>query len=186
MKAERSFPKKRYTINPRHLKFAQVLAVAAAALVFLAARDSDFFYVSRVIDGDTIKLSNGEKVRLIGIDTPETYFSDKLLRDSRRSRKDVKTIQGMGGRSTEFVKTLVGGKRVRLEYDVQKRDRYKRLLAYVYLEDGTFVNGRIVEEGYAQVMTIPPNVKYADHLARLQKAARENKKGLWANGGTLP
>jgi micrococcal nuclease len=82
-----------------------------------------------------------------------------------------------------FTKSLCEGKNVRLEFDGQKRDRYKRLLAYVYLEDGIFVNAKILEEGYGQVMTIPPNVKYAEYFLRLQETARENNKGLWSDAG---
>jgi micrococcal nuclease len=85
----------------------------------------------------------------------------------------------MGKEAAAFTKQLVEGKKVRLELDVQKRDKYKRLLAYAYLEDGTFVNAKIVEEGYAQVLTIPPNVKHADTFLKLQREAREKHKGLW-------
>lgn len=144
-----------------------------------AIAGSDNVYVSRVVDGDTLKLSNRERVRLIGIDTPELHYSEKLLRDSRKSGKDIKTIQALGAKAAEFTKALCEGKKVRLEFDVRKKDRYGRLLAYVYLEDGTFVNQKIIEEGYAQVMTIPPNVKYADRFLQLQREAREKGKGLW-------
>ena len=139
-----------------------------------------FFSVKRVVDGDTLKLSDNQKVRLIGVDTPEFYYSDKLLRDVKRSRLDVNTIREFGRQASDFTKSLCKGKRVRLEFDAEKRDKYDRLLAYVYLEDGTFVNARILEEGYGQVMTIPPNVKYAEYFLKLQKKARENNKGLWA------
>jgi micrococcal nuclease len=91
----------------------------------------------------------------------------------------------MGARASEFTKSLVSGRKVRLEFDVERRDRYGRLLAYVYLEDGTFVNARIIEEGYGQVMTIPPNVKYADRFLELQRDARQARKGLWGEGGGL-
>ena len=139
-------------------------------------------YVTRAIDGDTIKLSTGEHVRLIGIDTPESRYNTKLERDAARSRKDMKAIINMGKEASNFTRHLVEGERVRLEFDVQKRDKYGRLLAYVYLEDGTFVNAKIMEEGYAQVMTIPPNIKYADLFLKLQQDARKNGKGLWKNG----
>ncbi|MBI4974842.1 MAG: thermonuclease family protein [Candidatus Omnitrophica bacterium] len=145
-----------------------------------APSQDKFLYVRRVIDGDTIKLSDGQKVRLIGIDTPESYYSDKLLRDSKRSRKDIKTILKLGKRASSFTRELCLGKKVRLEYDVVKKDRYGRTLAYVYLENGTFVNAKILEEGYAQVMTVPPNVKYADYFLRIQGEARDKNKGLWS------
>ena len=123
------------------------------------------YEVQRVIDGDTIKLSNGETVRYIGINTPETKHPQK-------------PVEHYGREASEANKKLVGGKRVRLEFGVQKRDKYGRLLAYVYTGD-TFVNAWLVENGYAQVMTIPPNVKYKDLFLKLQEEARENRRGLW-------
>jgi endonuclease YncB( thermonuclease family) len=137
-------------------------------------------YVKRVIDGDTIQLETGERVRLIGIDTPEMHESNKLYRDSQRTRQDTATIQELGRRAYEFTKKLVENQRVSLEFDVEKYDKYKRLLAYVYLKkDGMFVNAEIIKQGYASLMTIPPNVKYADLFLKLYQEARLNKRGLW-------
>jgi micrococcal nuclease len=135
--------------------------------------------VKKVIDGDTLQLESGERVRLIGIDTPEMHESNKLYRDSQRTKEDITTIQKLGKRAYEVTKKLVEGKRVSLEFDVEKYDKYKRLLAYVYLKDGTFVNAEIVKQGYASLMTIPPNVKYADLFLKLYREARENRRGLW-------
>lgn len=164
-----------------------IAALLSLGIVFLpvsqgAAAKDEYILVSRVVDGDTLKLADGERVRLIGVDTPEVHYSNKLLKDARKSRKDIKEIQAMGKKASDFTKSLCSGKKVRLEFDVQKRDRYGRLLAYVYLEDGTFVNARIVEEGYGQVMTIPPNMKYADRFLELQRKARDRGKGLWKEG----
>ena len=136
-------------------------------------------YVKRVIDGDTLQLETGERVRLIGIDTPEMHESNKLYRDSQRTKQDISTIQKLGQRAYKFTKNLVEGKRVSLEFDVEKRDRYGRLLAYVYLKDGTFVNAEIVKQGYASLMAIPPNVKYAQFFLKLYREAREKRRGLW-------
>lgn len=171
--------------------YIQLIVLAAALVVYLTFTalpiskgaqppDGELHPVSRIVDGDTLKLSSGESVRLIGIDTPELHFSDKLLRDARKSLRDIKTIQALGKRSADFTKKLCRDKKVRLIFDVQKRDKYGRLLAYVYLEDGTFVNARIVEEGYAQVLTITPNVKHADYFLKLERDARTNRRGLWA------
>ncbi len=135
--------------------------------------------VKRVVDGDTLVLENGERVRLIGIDTPEMHESNKLRRDSQRTEQDITTIQKLGRKSYEFTKGLVEGKRVSLEFDVERYDRYKRLLVYVYLKDGTFVNAEIVKQGYASLMTIPPNVRYSDLFLKLYREARENRRGLW-------
>ena len=136
--------------------------------------------VSRVVDGDTLKLESGERVRLIGIDTPEMHESNKLYKDSQRSGEDVSTIQKLGRRAYEFTRKLVEGKRVSLEFDVEKYDKYNRLLAYVYLKDSkTFVNAEIVKQGYASLMTIPPNVKYANLFSQLYQEARKERRGLW-------
>lgn len=135
--------------------------------------------VKRAVDGDTLVLENNERVRLIGIDTPEMHESNKLTRDAARAGQDVEVIKQLGKQSYEFTKKLVEGKRVNLEFDVERRDKYKRILAYVYLKDGTFVNAKIVEEGYASLMTYPPNVKYADLFLKLYQEARQNQRGLW-------
>ena len=135
--------------------------------------------VKRAVDGDTLVLGNNQRVRLIGIDTPEMHESSKLNRDAQRSGEDVATIKQLGRQAYEFTKELVEGKRVRLEFDVERFDKYKRMLAYVYLSDGTFVNAEIVKQGYASLMTIPPNVRYADLFLKLYRQARENQRGLW-------
>ena len=135
--------------------------------------------VKRAVDGDTLVLENGERVRLIGIDTPEMHPSDKLYRDAERSGESATAIQKLGRQAYEFTKKLVEGKNVSLEFDVERYDKYKRILAYVYLKDGTFVNAEIVKEGYASLMTIPPNVRYSDLFLKLYRQARENRRGLW-------
>lgn len=176
----------------KEIKMINLLAVAVACVLAIrfaanhsagvpaaTAAGQNEILVARVIDGDTLKLANNERVRLIGIDTPEMHESSKLHRDSGRSGQSVRAIQTMGKRAYEFTRNLAEGKRVSLEFDVEKRDRYGRLLAYVYLADGTFVNAEIVKEGYANTLTIPPNVKYAELFSKLYREARENKRGLW-------
>ncbi len=137
----------------------------------------------RVIDGDTIqvRLSNArtERVRLTGIDTPEIYDSEKLERDSRESGRSREEIQTLGRLASEFTKKHLDGKSIWLELDVQTRDKYARLLAYVWLPDGILFNMVIMREGYAQILTIPPNVKYADLFLACQREAREKRRGLW-------
>jgi micrococcal nuclease len=179
-------------MTKRDIRLIQGLAVVVVSMAFLVMRNvpvqkpgvaetgpGSYYTVARVVDGDTLKLSNGDKVRLIGIDTPEMHYSDKLERDARSSRRDIARIQSLGSKASDFTSSLCLGRRVRLEFDVKKKDRYGRRLAYVYLEDGTFVNAKIIEEGYAQIMTVPPNVKYADMFLRLERQAREKNKGLW-------
>jgi len=118
--------------------------------------------VLRVIDGDTIVVEidgRRERVRYIGIDTPE-------MNDQREA------IVARAQDATGANERLVGGKAVRLEFDVQRRDKYGRLLAYVWVGD-TMVNEELVREGFAELLTIPPNVKYAERLAEAHRAARE-------------
>ena len=130
-----------------------------------------YYTVTKVVDGDTFWVDNGSekgmKVRLTGVDAPET----------RNSRNKVKTA--FGDESTRYLTDLIAGKRVSLEYDIDTLDRYGRTLAYVYLEDGTFVNASMVRNGYATVMTTPPNVRYADTFVELAQKARKHNRGLW-------
>jgi len=180
-------------------------AVAGSNLASLPAVGKKHAYdsilVTKVIDGDTLRLESGERVRLIGIDTPEIHDSQKLYRDSRRSKQDTGTIKAMGQKAYAFTRRLAENKRVRLEFDVEKKDRYGRLLAYVYIDLGLigdlkpveglyytndhgtsiFVNASIVASGYADLMTYPPNVKYVDLFLKLYRQARDNNRGLWKN-----
>ena len=124
--------------------------------------------VVRVIDGDTLEVQfNGktEKVRLIGVDTPETVHP---------------TIgeEPYGKAASNFTKSQLEGKQVTLELDVQERDQYGRILAYVWL-NGKLFNEVLLREGYAQVATYPPNVKYVEKFTAAQKEAREAGRGLW-------
>ncbi|MDP2860117.1 MAG: thermonuclease family protein [bacterium] len=150
-----------------------------AVIPFGGSSDYNKILVAKIIDGDTLCLENGERVRLTGVDTPESKVNAKLKRDSKRTSKDYETIITTGREAAEFTKKLANGKRVRLEFDVEKRDKYNRLLAYVYLPDGKMLNAEIVKAGYAQVMTVPPNVMHQDLFLKLQQEARENKRGLW-------
>jgi micrococcal nuclease len=124
-----------------------------------------FFKVVKVIDWDTIKLENGEAVRYIGIDTPETVHPSK-------------PVQCFGKEASDKNKELVEGKLVKLEKDITDRDKYDRLLRYVWVGD-LFINDDLVRQGYAYAYTYPPDVKYAEQFAQAQKEARENNRGLW-------
>ncbi len=125
--------------------------------------------VERVVDGDTIVVAGGHRVRLIGVDTPET-------KDPRRG------VQCYGKEASAFLAgVLASGTSVRLVGDVEQHDAYDRTLAYVYrLPDGLFVNAELVRRGYADVLTIPPNVAHAAELAALAREARQGDRGLWA------
>ena len=139
---------------------------------------SDEFYVLRVIDGDTIVLEDESRVRYIGVDTPETV-------------KPGTEVECFGKEASEFNRSLVEGKMVRLEKDVNETDRNGRLLRYVWVEQEVYpqgvpvlewimVNEVLVREGYAVASAYPPDVKYQDRLDALEAQARDNGRGLWS------
>jgi micrococcal nuclease len=145
------------------------LLVLLASLLPAGLAEKTTHKVARVTDGDAIELENGERVRYTGIDTPETKHPSK-------------PVEYYGREADSVNRSLVEGKGVRLEFDVQRRDKYNRLLAYVYVDD-IFVNAWLVENGYAKTLTIPPNVRYAERFLELQQKAREEGKGLWGEKG---
>lgn len=140
-------------------------------------------HIVKIVDGDTFVIryeGKEEKIRLIGIDTPESRANVKAGKDASRSGKDVEAIVSQGRSAKRFVETLIAtGTPVRVELDVQHRDKYGRLLGYIYLEDGRMLNEEIIKAGYASPMTYPPNVKYEKRFRTAYQWARDNKKGLW-------
>ncbi len=125
--------------------------------------------VQRVVDGDTIVVTGDERVRFIGVDTPET----------KDPRTPVQCFGEEASRRTEQL--LAPGTEIVLVYDVDRVDRYGRTLAYVYrASDGLFVNASLVRDGYALAYTVPPNVAHADEFVALQRDARNAARGLWS------
>lgn len=135
--------------------------------------------VVEVVDGDTINIKingNEEKVRLIGVDSPETHHPSK-------------PIQPFGPEAENYTRAQLTGKIVYLELDVTERDRYGRLLAYVWLSPPSAItdseirskmfNAKLLLKGYAQILTVPPNVKYVDFFSKYQTEARQSDNGLW-------
>jgi endonuclease YncB( thermonuclease family) len=150
--------------------FVGVVAVLllAVAVVELRPGQSEDAMVTRVYDGDTIEAlvaGRTEKIRYIGIDTPE-------MDDPRPA------VLEMAREAARANRALVGGRRVRLELDIQERDRYGRLLAYVWLGD-TLVNEWLVQEGYAAASSFPPNLRYQDRLDATGREARQAERRLW-------
>jgi micrococcal nuclease len=130
--------------------------------------------VKSVIDGDTIELVDGQKVRYLLIDTPETVHPKKK-------------VQCYGREASQKNKELVDGKDIFLEKDISETDRYGRKLRYVYLSNRDnpseviMVNEYLIEKGYAQVVTYPPDVKYKERFLKVQRMAQDEKKGLWGS-----
>lgn len=128
--------------------------------------------VTRVVDGDTIKVriaGRRDTVRYIGMDTPESV-------------RPGSPVQCFAEAADRRNRALVAGREVTLVTDAEPRDRYGRLLAYVYrAPDGLFVNAELVRGGFARILTIPPNVAHARELRRLQRIARDTGVGLWGS-----
>lgn len=154
------------------LQSFEEIAQHTAALAEVDYRKMEKATITEVVDGDTVKLESGETVRYIGIDTPETKHPNK-------------PIQCFGKEASNKNKELVEGKEVLLEKDITNTDRYGRLLRYVYLpnpeasNEAIFVNELLVEQGYANVYTYPPDVKYDTLLKNAETTARKEQKGLW-------
>src|SRR3989338_1163491 len=123
------------------------------------------YLVTKVIDGDTFEIEGGEKVRLIGIDTPETV-------DPRRP------VGCFGQEASNATKSLLEGKWIRMETDITDKDKYKRLLRYVWINN-VFINEYLVRQGYALSYSYPPDTKYQGLFDAAEIEAQENKQGLW-------
>jgi micrococcal nuclease len=123
-----------------------------------------------VVDGDTVKVRMGDRtetVRYLGVDTPETV-------------KPGTRVQCFGKQASEYNRRLVEGRAVRLRYSVERRDRYGRLLAYVYVDGSKrSVNADLIARGYGEELVIPPNVEHAERYRRLEQQARDRRLGLW-------
>jgi micrococcal nuclease len=129
-------------------------------------------FVQRVVDGDTLLLGTGERVRLLGVNTPETVHPKKA-------------VEAFGKEASAFTKRIVEGKLVRLEFDpvanrrTDGKDKYSRTLAYVFLQDGTHLNAEIIRQGYGFAVSSSPPLKYQNEFGRLEREAREQRRGLW-------
>lgn len=161
------------------MRFARTATLLASATVLLGCGSNDVelppdanAVVERVVDGDTIEVNiagRGETVRLIGVDTPET-------------KKPDTPVECFGPEaSTRLAELLPVGTPMRLERDIDSRDRYRRLLAYVYREpDDLFVNAVLIDEGLARPYPFEPNTTFADQFATAAGVARSNGVGLWS------
>ena len=125
-----------------------------------------YYLVKKVYDGDTILLSNGKKVRFLGINTPEVEGRNKSL-------------QAGGEEAKQWLGRKLRNKKIRLEKDIEKRDKYGRLLAYIFTKDNEHINLELVKKGYASVNIYPPNLKYTDELQKAQQFAEQKQLGIW-------
>ena len=159
------------------LEYKKSLSFEEVAGVTTALTEVDFSkmekaLVTEVVDGDTVKIEGDRTVRYIGVDTPET-------------KHPKKQVECFGREASDANKALVEGKYIYLQRDVSETDRYQRLLRYIYLPnpqstgEAIFVNEYLVEQGYAHLLTYPPDVKYDEVFRAAEKQAREANRGLW-------
>jgi micrococcal nuclease len=146
--------------------FPLVLAFTVFVLAASSASAQDLVRVKRVIDGDTMILESGERIQLIGVNIPET-----------------KPLTKTGNEAAEFTKRLVEGKLVQVEVDhlANTWDRWSPTLTYVFLEDGTFLNAEIIRQGYGLAVSAIPPLKYDYEFQKLEREARKQRRGLWAD-----
>jgi len=150
-----------------HLRF--ILSVMFFFLTAAGYSDAHTWYkVKWVNDGDTIVLTNGNRVRYIGINAPEIDHENQKA-------------EPYGYKARSFNKTVVLSQKIRLEFDRERHDRYGRLLAYIFLANGSCLNSQMLENGMAYYLYRRPNVKYEKRLLKKQQAAMKDQKGLWRN-----
>jgi len=142
--------------------FAVVLCLI---MVFSGNIFAKEYVVKKIIDGDTVQLETGEIVRYLGIDAPELFVKERGAEFYARE-------------AARYNKKLVFMKKVKLEFDVETKDQYGRLLAYVFVKN-LFVNAELVKLGYAKAMIKVPNTKYKNMLIDYQKKAMSDERGLW-------
>ena len=165
--------------SPRRFSWLQLLIVAiVSVLAFLSGTNMGMnaqslvrARVTQVIDGDTIsvRFSDGheETIRLLGIDTPETHHPNK-------------PVECFGPEAEQFTRSQLDGRSIELEYDVERKDKYGRTLAYIYVRRERF-NDQLVRRGFARILNISPNTKYASELLGHELRAKKSGEGLWGS-----
>ena len=155
-------------------RLAPILAAALLAATPLYAgtlsitENAYWVKVQKVYDGDTFRTDKGEKIRLLGINTPEIA-------------RDTEPGEPFGPEAGDALRKLIAGQTVRLTFDIEKKDRYGRTLAQVYLRNGTWINKEMLELGMAHVYTFPPNLKHATELHAAERIARVQSLGIWTS-----
>ena len=158
-------------MNLNRGKYACLIFFVSFLHIFTSVGHSSaqtWYTVKWVNDGDTIVLLNGQRVRYIGINTPEIDHENQKA-------------EPFGYEARSFNHQLIFSKRIRLEFDQERHDQYGRLLAYVFLENGSFVNAQLLQNGFAYYLYRMPNVKYKNLLLKSQQDAMNAKMGIWQN-----
>ena len=157
--------------NLKSTRDARLTFFGCLLFILIATEQSSaqtWYTVKWVNDGDTIVLANEQRVRYIGIDTPEIAHENQAAEPFSYTARS-------------FNESLIASKKIRLEFDEERHDPYGRLLAYIFLQDGTFINARLLQNGLAYFLYRPPNVKYASILLKSQQEAMKAKIGIWHN-----
>jgi micrococcal nuclease len=155
------------------MKRKSLIVLMLSAFICLAPTHPAYERVRHVVDGDTVLLKTGKEVRYVGIDAPEFAH-------------DGESNEFMALESKRFNRDLVNNARIRLEFDREKQDRYGRLLAYVFLENGEMVNELIVRKGLARVLVVEPNLKHFHLLLQAQRKAMTEHIGIWSKRPARP
>ena len=172
--------KNKYLLTTALLGLTMVLPLLLYATPILAT-------VLHVIDGDDLYIKiqgRMENIRLIGIDAPEKSANEKALRQTKGNPDKLKTMIRHGKAAMAHLQTLVHrGEAIKVVEGSQNRDEYGRLLGYVFLPDGTFLNEKMMKDGYAVPLAIAPNTRYQDLFKREYEQAKNNQVGLWSQEG---
>ena len=141
---------------------------AAETIELTPSSNRYLFNVKRVYDGDTLILENNQRVRLLGINTPEIS-------------SHYREAEPGGIEARDWLKNQLSENQIYLQYDTEKRDRYDRLLAYAWTPDGDFINEKLLQKGLAALSLKPPNLQYADQLIAAQQQAINQQQGIWGD-----
>ncbi|MBI2342832.1 MAG: thermonuclease family protein [Deltaproteobacteria bacterium] len=167
----------RSTITKKSDLARHLLSIAILA-TFLSSCAAHTLTVKKVIDGDTVTLSDGRKVRLIGVDTPESRPNGKAIHDSKKGMVKLKTILFLGSRASAFTKQKALHQAVKVEYDHERKDKYGRTLAYLRFSDGSLLNETIIREGFGCAYRKFDFI-YKERFISVESEARAQKRGLW-------
>ena len=172
-----------------HNSYHLALAILVSELLLYSGVVAETV-VDSIRDGDTVKIVYNEKVehlRLIGIDAPESTPNKRAKKRAERSQCELAVVLNLGLQARNRIAQLIPtGTQLRLEFDVEKRDRFGRLLAYVWLPDGRMANLEMVKSGYAYPMTVPPNLRYRATFMAAFEEARIAQRGLWTHDCFAP